>query len=430
MPASQGFHLPPEAVVDIPSSFYANLKILRFDQTTIDGETLAGMLSQCPQLEDLQVVRTNITGSADPLSVLGRLKTLSLKLTIEEVDVAEGGQCLTFLQHLGDCLTSLDVHTEDRWDLDEQLIRVTATHLHRLQHLTITNGNGSFPEADVFGQLASSPAAQTLETMSLMITIPDMESVAKVLAMPKLHLLKEVTFPEPMFRMTDEDPVAAENLAGFKVHWPEGKPPMQLRASRASVAQLALLPLQHFKQVRVGQLALPRRASRQERAAALQALMTAAQQCPDFCICCFQTHPGDSLAGGLSVLGSGCPLKLAYPGSLEFMRIDLEETDMQGVVAAYGKGLMKFNFFNSTLSAGAWAAINPTNFPALHTLRLNSDDPDFIPYLTALCMEWPAEHPLTIKLHHLGELEPLAAHIPKLLEARGRQNPTVSITEF
>jgi hypothetical protein len=83
--------------------------------------------------------------------------------------------------------------------------------------------------------------------------------------------------------------------------------------------------------------------------------------------------------------------------------------------------------FNSTLSAGAWAAINPTNFPALKTLRLASDSPDCVPHLTALCMEWPAEHPLAVKLHHLPDVQPLAPFLSKLLIAQGKQNPTVSI---
>jgi hypothetical protein len=428
----QGFDLPPEAVANIPASFFSNLKSLVLEYVTIGGETLAGMLSQCPQLADLQVRNTIIRGSTDQLSVLSNLANLSLTLDVQEVDVPEGGQRLTFLQHLGGCLTSLEVDTGDDWDLDEQLIRVTATHLHRLQHLKIMNDNGSVPRAQVFDLLAASPAAQTLETMKVAIIFPDMKSVVKVITMPKLHRLEEVIFPEPMFGVDpEEEPLTAEDLAGLKCIWPEGKPQMHLDGLRAGVAQLTALPLEHFSTIYLSQLSLPRGASRRERAAALSALMSAARKCPNgVCFSNFETDPTDNQAGGLSALQPGCSLKLACPsGFLGFMRIELDESDMKGVVAAYGQQLEKMSLFRSTLTAEAWAAITPANFPALRELRILYPTSVVVPYITALCMEWPAGHPLTIKLCHFDmdqqEAQALSAHIPKLLAARGMQNPAV-----
>jgi hypothetical protein len=432
----QGFDLPPEAIADIPAAFFAHLKYLAFEYVTIDGATLAGMLSQCPQLEELHVRNTIIRGSTDQLSVLSKLAAnLSLTLDVQEIDLPEGAPGLTFLQHLGDCLTSLEVDTWDNWDLDEQLIRMTATHLHRLQHLTILNSNGSFPEAEVFDLLAKSPAAQTLETLKAMIIFPDMKSLVRVLTMPKLDYLGEATFPEPMFELGEEEqPHVAEDLAGLRCIWPEGKPPMQLSLMRAGVAQLLALPLEHFDIIELEQLSLPIGASRQERAAALSALMSAAQKCPDgLYFNKFQTHPGDNQGGGLSALQPGCSLKLAHdPATLGFMRIQLDELDMKGVVAAYGQELAKMSLSSSSLTAEAWAAITPTNFPSLRELRITSPTSVMVLYITALCMDWPAEHPLTVKLSHFDqdqqEAKALAAHIPKLLAAKGRQNPVVDIS--
>jgi hypothetical protein len=432
----QGFDLPPEAIADIPAAFFAHLKYLAFEYVTIDGATLAGMLSQCPQLEELQVRHTIIRGSTDQLSVLSKLAAnLSLTLDVQEIDLPEGAPGLSFLQRLGDCLTSLEVDTWDDWDLDEQLIRVTATHLHRLQHLTINNSNGSRPGAEVFDLLAKSPAAQTLETMKAMITFPDMKSLVKVLTMPKLEYLSEVTFPEPMFQLVEEEEQhAAQDLAGFKFIWPEGKPPMQLSSLRAGITQLTALPLGHFETILMKQLSLPRGASRQERAAALSALMSAAQKCPNgVYFTDFQTHLGDNQAGGLSALQPGCSLKLARdPAFLGFMRIELDESDIKGVVAAYGQDLVKMNLMCSSLTAEAWAAITPAQFPALRKLSFSCPTSVVIPYITALCMDWPAEHPLTVKLSHFDqdqqEAKAVAAHIPKLLAAKRRQNPVVDIS--
>jgi hypothetical protein len=123
-----------------------------------------------------------------------------------------------FLQHLGSCLTSLEVHIDDDWNLDEQLIRVTATHLHHLRHLAILVRNGSHSEAAVIDQLVNSPAAQMLETLKLSFVFPDMQSFAKVLALPKLWLFEEATLPEPRRWYTEAiDEQMDEDLTQFQM---------------------------------------------------------------------------------------------------------------------------------------------------------------------------------------------------------------------
>jgi hypothetical protein len=418
----------------MPAAFFSNLKALWLQHVAIDGATLAGMLSQCPQLEDLQMYRTFIRGPTEQLSVLSNLATLSLVLDIEE-DIPHGAQPLKFLQYLGGCLTSLCVYTGDSLGLTGQLLRVTATHLHRLQHLTIISNDSSTPSAGVFDLLAASPAAQTLGSMKVTLTFPDMKSLVKVLTMPTLQRLEDVTFPRPR-REVDAEDVShiVDDLAGLKCVWPEGKPPMQLWSPRASVTQLAALPLEHFESIVLEELSL-RGVTRQERAATLAALMSAAQKCPGgVYFRDFQSHPGDWEIGGLSALQAGCSLKLADdPANLGFIRVQLDESDMKGVAAAYGQELVRLSLLdNSSLTVEAWMAVTPANFPALGELVISSTHWGIVPYLTALCLEWPAEHPLTITLSRVGVYPPDAyaavSYIPYLLAARGKQNPTIVIS--
>jgi hypothetical protein len=335
-----------------------------------------------------------------------------------------------FLQHLGSCLTAFEVHTDDDWNLSEQLIRVTATHLNHLRHLALLVRNGSHPDAAVIDQLVNSPAAQMLETLKLSFVFPDMQSFAKVLALPKLWLFEEATLPEPRRWYPEAvDEQMDEDLSQIQMSWPTGKPPMQLSLFRASVSHLAALPLQHFNRISLEHLSLSRRMSRQQREAALQHLMSAVQRCPDLelSIQMLQTHPGDGREAGLSVLGSGCPIQIG-DGSLAFMRVDLDESDMRGLSAAWGSQVKIISFFDCTLTPGAWAAINPTNFPALGMIDIRCCTEVFVPYLTALCMAWPPERKLFLSLKHLEDgAEVMAAHVPRVLQAHGRHNIVVEM---
>jgi hypothetical protein len=412
----QGFFLVLHPSIN-SAPLVSNLNCLVLEHVSVYPKGLALMLSHCHQLEDLKLLRTELIGSSQPLSVLSQLPSLALELDVQEERLPEGERRLGFLEHLGSCLTSLEVHTGEDEDLDEQLIRVTATHLHRLRFLTINNDNGSYPEAAVFDQLANSPAAQTLEVLDINVTLPTMAVVAKLLAMPKLEAIEQAAFPE-----TNDD------LSGFQMAWPEGKPPMELYLFRANIQQLAALPLQHFNHISLDQLRPAPDASRAQREAALRALLAVAHKCPSFTFNRFTLDPDDqSQAAGISALGPDCPFGVTFE-DLGFRRIELEKSDMQGVVAAWGSILKNLSFSNCTLSAGAWAAINPTNFPVLQSIEIRSPKGNSIaPYLTALCLEWPEAHPLNISLYYFAGAEAVADTVRSILAARGRQNPTVEL---
>jgi hypothetical protein len=413
----QGFKLTRETTIARALPLVANLKYLVLQTVTVAAGDLADTLSQCQHLEELELLRARLLGPTQPLSVLSKRPSLTLVLDVQEEDLPEGTPGLSFLEQLGGCLTSLDVSTGENELLDEQLIRVTATHLHRLQHLTIRNDNGAYPAAAVFDLLVDSPAAQTLEVLDINVTLPTMAIVAKVLAMPKLRKLKKAAFPE----------AGGEDLSGLKVSWPEGKPSMKLSLLRATVQQLAALPLQHFRRIFLQQLCLAPHTPRAQREAALAALLAVAHECPSFTFHDFHvfnelisTHPA-----GLSVLRRGCSIQLS--GSyLGFMQLQLETSDMQGVVAAWGPSIETLSFYSCLMTAGAWAAINAAAFPALDTLIVNSPPGRNLgTFVTALCVEWPEERPLTIELRTIIGGEVVAAGVRSILEARGRHNVTV-----
>jgi hypothetical protein len=83
-------------------------------------------------------------------------------------------------------------------------------------------------------------------------------------------------------------------------------------------------------------------------------------------------------------------------------------------------------FFICTLAATAWTAITSRTFPALARLDINPDkDLGFVPHLTALCLDWPTEHPLSIELRYFAGAQVIAANLGSMLQAKGKRHITV-----
>jgi hypothetical protein len=277
------------------------LKTLVLVRATVQSTVLADILSQCPQLENLQLWQTVLQGSSEPLAApLSKLPSLSLTCDVEEEDLPTGIPRLAFLQHLGSCLTSLVVQTQDDQQLDTQVLACVAKHLHKLTSLWLRNHNGNFPEKDVIMELLNSPTAQqSLRDFSADITFPDMECVVKLLSLPKLNFVGgDTSFPDVHEDLPEQ----------LDVPWPEGKPPVRMRLLRGSVRQLAALPLERFPSIHLQLLTLPSDEDRQQREQRLQKFLSdSAPKCSKFTIGGIESHPWDGPGTGRGVLGVGSP---------------------------------------------------------------------------------------------------------------------------
>jgi hypothetical protein len=423
----QGFRLTSRPV---PPSICQNLKVLVVEQVTADSGVLAELLSHCHQLEELQLLRTRVEGSCLQLSVLSKLPSLSLTLNIEEASLPEDQQPLAFLQHLGPCLTALDVETrsdEDRQSTVPGTVLGYATrNLPRLKHLTVSDYGDSYTESvaeqDVLLGLAASPSAQQLETLTLNgIELPDMECAVKLLCMPNLKLLGGKL----------SSPARDDDLpASLDMPWPEGKPPMELQLETANVRQLAALPLEHFSSISITSLGLHVRASDQVQA--MQALLAAARKCLQFVIGGVGVYTGPyPVPVMLQAMGADCPIKLSNSGCFECVCMRLDASDVQGISAAWGPQLKQLIFQDAYPSSSAWAAITPAAFPLLERIRLTTQlSLEWVPDLSVFCIQWPAGRKLSIAvsqpsdgLHgQYSHEEQLAAKLKEILETHGRQN--------
>jgi hypothetical protein len=280
----------------------------------------------------------------------------------------------------------LEIHTSEVEQLS--VLDTVAVHLHRLQHL-ITKGAPCLPDASTILRLAESPAAQQLETVQVSLKLPDMECVAKLLAMPKLkELCGALSFPNHHEVLPSQLPVP----------WPEGKPPMEMVLDTANVRQLAALPLEHFSKIDVTSLYLASDADRQEREQLMRALLAGAAQVPEFWVAYIRSHSWEDPAAGLSALGPNCPIKLRYDW-LYLARLDLSASDMQGVAAAWGPGATRLVLSGCVLATGAWVAITPAAFPVLRIVQVKVlFSVEFIVHLTAFCLGWPADRQLSLLL--------------------------------
>jgi hypothetical protein len=422
----QGYHLLAQSV---PPPILHSLKVLVLKRVAVTTQVLADILSDCHQLEELQLVKTCLTGSSRPLAVLSNLALASLTLDIKVTSLPQGQQRLAFLQHLNPSLTTLDLHmsaalcspqnSTDRHELP--VFSYISSHLNNLKHLTIS------AEGRPLLSLAGAPVPQQLETLTLnCMELPDMQCAVTLLSMPNLRLLAgNLWFSEDRYDTT----------AIGVVPWPQGKPAMELQTRRAGVKQVAALPLEHFSSVTIAWLDLGSGRAPQvqaNRVIAFQALLAAARKCPSFSI------TGMCAAYGqyplMPALGEACPIRLSNSSVLECDDLCLDDTSVLGIAAAWGAQLKKLTFRHSDLKSAAWSAITPAAFPMLEEIELfpGGRDLEWAPEVAVLCMEWPADRKLKISVtvresrgwegHDDGVTNSVASQVQQMLRARGKHN--------
>jgi hypothetical protein len=238
------------------------------------------------------------------------------------------------------------VYSECSPAFSSKLLAVAANHLHCLRNLSMSDEFSWRPphplDRNILLGLAASPAGQQLETMRADIVLPDMECVIKLLAMPKLKLLEgDTSFPK------EHEDVQAHLLAS----WPDSKPPMELRIWRASLCQLAALPLHHFSSISLEVLGLPE--GEQDPAQVMQTVAAAARAGLKLSI--GGVESSDWSVGQLPPLGPDCPIRLTT-SCLKCKEVEVDQQVLQDMAAAWGSQITAFEFINCELSHTAISA--------------------------------------------------------------------------
>jgi hypothetical protein len=428
----QGFHL---LVQPVPPPILQSLKVLVLKRVTVDAQALAAILSDCHQLEELQLVKTCLEGSSQPLAVLSNLPLVSLTLDVEETSLLESQQQLAVLQHLSPSLTTLDLHfsaafcspqtSSHRHEL--HVFRYIPSHLHGLKHLTISTVVHPYTDRRLVLSLAGAPVPQQLETLTLnCMELPDMQCAAALLSMPQLRLLAgDLWLSEDRY----------DTPATVEVPWPQGKPAMQLQIGRAGVQQLAALPLEHFSSIRITSLDLGSASGKPKgednRLRAFQALLAAARKCRSFSIANMCAGPGYPV---LPALSECCPITLSNSSCLVCDGLGLTGTSVLGIAAAWGSHLKTLIFKWSALVSAAWLAITPAAFPRLEEIELVPGGSDFewAPEVSVFCMEWPSDRQLQVTVtviegpsyddHDNQSTASVSAQVQHMLRVRGKHN--------